>query len=55
VKRQFAQVRTAALADPVKPYTNEEVEASVTGLLTFARDRSGSVREQVAADRARRR
>jgi hypothetical protein len=54
VTRQFAQVKTAALADPVKPYTNDEVAESINDLITFARERSANVRDQVAADRARR-
>jgi spore coat protein H len=54
ISREFAQIHDAGLSDPVKPYTNEEFESSVADLLAFARTRSANVREQAAADRARR-
>ena len=50
--REYAQVHDAAIADPFKPYTNEEFEASIAALVDFARSRSAVVRHQLDVDRA---
>jgi hypothetical protein len=40
---EYSQIREAARRDPVKPFTNEEFEAAVDQLRTFARNRSDYV------------
>lgn len=47
VLREYQQIRSIALSDTFKPYTNEEFEQAVEDLLTFARQRSASVKDQV--------
>jgi spore coat protein CotH len=47
VERVYAQIREAALADPVKPFTNDQFEEAVEGLRMFASHRAGSVMRQV--------
>jgi spore coat protein CotH len=47
IRREYAQVRQAALEDTLKPYTNEEFEADVQMLLEFARLRSAVVVDEV--------
>lgn len=51
VQRQYQQVRDAARADISKPYSNDDFENSIQGLLNFARNRSAQVLAQVAASR----
>ena len=51
IQREYQQVRDAARADTSKPYTNDDFENAVQGLLTFARNRSAQVLGQVAAAR----
>ena len=51
IQREYAQVRDAARADTQKPYSNDDFESAVQGLLAFARARSGQVLAQVAAAR----
>lgn len=53
IEREYAQVRLAALADPVKPYTNEQFEQAVEDLRAFARGRGAVVSAEVAEARAR--
>ena len=48
---QYEQIRHAALADPVKPYTDEEFEAHVQAMLEFARARSPAVIAEVRRTR----
>ena len=48
IKRQYAQISAAALADPVKPYTNDEFVGAVQELLTFAASRSAFVQQEVS-------
>jgi hypothetical protein len=48
VQLQRALVTPFMLADPVKPFGNEEFEAGVNALLAFARTRPGFVRCEVA-------
>jgi spore coat protein CotH len=52
--REYEQIKAAVIADTTKLTSNEEFEKSYTDMRTFARGRSAAVREQVAADRARR-
>jgi hypothetical protein len=52
VGRQSAQIRAAAIVDPLSPYSPAQFEQSIVDLTTFARQRSEQVRLQVAADRA---
>jgi spore coat protein CotH len=51
VRRQYEQIRTLARSDTFKPYSNDEFEASIEGLLTFARERAAFVRNRVADQR----
>ncbi|MFN7915641.1 MAG: CotH kinase family protein [Vicinamibacterales bacterium] len=51
IQREYNQVRDAARADTQKPYSNDDFENAVQGLLAFARARSGQVLSQVAAAR----
>lgn len=51
IQREYSQVRDAARADTQKPYSNDDFENAVQGLLAFARARSGQVLSQVAASR----
>jgi hypothetical protein len=51
VQREYQQVRDAARADATKPYSNDDFESAVQGLLNFARTRSAQVTAQVAAAR----
>ena len=41
------QIREAVLADPVKPYTNEEFEAEVAVVIDLARRRPAFVLSEV--------
>jgi spore coat protein CotH len=54
IQREYAQIHLAALADPVKPYTNDQFEQSVADLLDFARYRPAAVSDEVALARASR-
>jgi hypothetical protein len=45
---EYATIREAVLADPRKPYSNEEFEEAIEFLKRFARERAGIVRAQVA-------
>jgi len=47
VTKDYQQIRDSALADPFKPYTNEEFDAAFAYLLTFARTRPAFVTSQV--------
>jgi spore coat protein CotH len=51
IEREYQQIRTAALEDPVKPYTNQQFEQEIDALRAFARERGARVTEQVAAAR----
>jgi len=51
VQREYQQVRDAARGDTAKPYSNDDFENSVQGLLNFVRNRSAQVLAQVAAAR----
>ena len=44
VEREYAEIREAVLADPFKPASNEEFEAVIKKIRTFARERAGIVR-----------
>ena len=55
IQREADQIRAATYADPARQlYTNADFDASVLFLTDWAQTRSGIVRAQVAADRARR-
>src|SRR6185295_2184306 len=54
IVREYEQIRAAVLADTTKLTSNEDFEKASADIRTFARLRSNNVREQVAADRARR-
>lgn len=49
VERLYALVHAAVLADVNKPYSNDDFEAAVDGIRTFARQRSAYVKCEVAA------
>ncbi len=51
IEREYLQIREAAIADTDKPFTNDEFEAQVQGLLAFARERAAQVAAQVSASR----
>jgi spore coat protein H len=51
VQKEYAQIREAARADTQKPYSNEDFENAIVGLLDFARNRSAQVIAQVGAAR----
>jgi hypothetical protein len=54
IQREYQQVRDAALADPVKPFTNEDFERAVNDLVTFARQRGEFVVREVERARSQR-
>lgn len=54
IRRLAGIVSPAIREDPLKPYSNEQHDAAVAFLIEFARQRSRSVLEQVAAARAAR-
>ena len=51
ITKDYQQIRDSALADPFKPYTNEEFDAAFAYLLTFARTRPAFVTSQVQQNR----
>ena len=51
ITREYNQIRTFALSDTRKPFSNEEFEAAYQRLLEFARNRSTYVRNEVKAIR----
>jgi spore coat protein CotH len=51
ITNQYLQIRDAMMADTLKPYTNEEVDAAVAELLAFARVRGAFVTGEVQANR----
>jgi spore coat protein CotH len=51
IQNEYAQIREAALADPVKPFTNDQFEQSVAALIDFARHRGNFVANEVAQAR----
>ena len=53
IDRIYAQIRDAMLADTVKPFTNEEFEASVEDLRTFAAQRPTYLRCEVMKETSR--
>jgi spore coat protein CotH len=48
INRQFDRIREAAFADPVKPFSNDQMASSIESLRRFARLRPASVRAQVS-------
>ena len=53
VRRQYDQIRSLARSDTFKPYSNDDFESSIEGLLTFARERAKFVKDRVADERRR--
>ena len=51
ITREYNQIRTFALSDTRKPFSNEDFEAAYQRLLEFARNRSTYVRNEVKAIR----
>jgi spore coat protein CotH len=51
VTNDYLQIRGSVVADPLKPYTNEEFDAAFAELLNFARTRPGFVAQQVQQNR----
>jgi spore coat protein H len=51
IRREYEQIRQAALDDPVKPFTNEDFESEVQKLLEFARLRTSAVTQDVSRRR----
>ncbi len=51
VRRQYDQIRSLTRTDTFKPFSNDEFEASIEGLLTFARERAAFVKDRVAEQR----
>jgi hypothetical protein len=47
ILREYQQIRTVARSDTFKPYSNDEFEQAVEDLLTFARQRSAFVKDEV--------
>ena len=47
IERQYAQIREAALTDPMKPFSNEEFSRAVDDLRAFAVNRATFVAEDV--------
>ena len=54
IEREYAQIQDLVYADLLKPYSDEEFEAEVEGLRTFARERASFVFDAVDAFRNRR-
>jgi hypothetical protein len=52
LQSEYAQIREAALADPVKPFTNAEFERDVSDMVTFARNRGAAVAAEVESTRS---
>jgi spore coat protein CotH len=50
IEREYQQIRDAALADPHKPYSNDDFENEVNFLRQFARERSANVWSEVVAN-----
>jgi spore coat protein H len=51
IEREYNQIKTPALSDPKKNFTNEEFEQAVRELTAFAQQRGASVTRQVTAVR----
>ena len=47
ILREYQQIRAIARSDTFKPYSNDEFEQAVEDLLTFARQRSTFVKDEV--------
>jgi spore coat protein CotH len=53
IRREYLQIRDAALADPQKTFSGAEFEQAIADMGTFARHRGDSVTSQVGAARSR--
>jgi hypothetical protein len=51
IQREYEQIREAALADPVKPFTNDEFERAVNDMGVFARHRGNAVTAEINRSR----
>ena len=51
VEKEYNQIRDAARSDPEKTYSNDQFEAAVADVLSFARQRSAIVTSEVASFR----
>jgi spore coat protein CotH len=51
VEREYAQIKTLVYQDTKKPFSNDDFEAAVESLRSFARSRPANVEAQVAAFR----
>ncbi len=51
VEREYLQIQSAVLSDPQKNYTNEDFQAAVEAMRTFAKERSAFVLAEVAKAR----
>jgi hypothetical protein len=47
ITSEYQQIRDSVVADPLKPYTNEEFDAAFAELLNFARTRPSFIAQQV--------
>ena len=47
IRRQFDRIREAAFADPVKPFSNQQMVDAIEHLRRFASEPPGAVRAQV--------
>jgi spore coat protein CotH len=47
ITNDYLQIRDSVMADPLKPYSNDEFDAAFAELLSFARTRPASVTSQV--------
>jgi hypothetical protein len=54
IEREYQQIRDAARADPVKPFSNEEFENAIDFLRVFARSRGDFVTDEVTRFRPQR-
>jgi spore coat protein CotH len=53
IQREYQQIREPAVADPVKPFSNDDFERAVADLIVFARERGAFVRRSVEEIRIR--
>jgi spore coat protein CotH len=51
VGAQYELIKSAASSDPLRPFSNDQFEAAIADLKTFARDRSAAVKRMVAEAR----
>jgi spore coat protein CotH len=54
ISREYDQIKVAVASDPTTITSTQDFEQAVADMKTFARGRGDAIRQQVAADRARR-